>query len=154
VDGEAATAAANHLFKVSEEGDKLDEETAQLFHHNVAKLLFLCKHARPDLQTAVAFLSTRAKEPDQDDYKKLTTRTMKYLRGTIDLSLTLEADDLHVVKWRVDALFAAHPNMKSHTGGMMTLGKGATCGTSIKQKLNTRSSTDGVLARTMLLVGP
>ena len=48
------------------------------FHHNVAKLLFLCKRARPDLQTAVAFLSTWVQRPDRDDYKKLA-RAMKYL---------------------------------------------------------------------------
>jgi hypothetical protein len=47
--GEAATPAANHLFEVNEDGEKLlDEETAQLFHHYVAKLLFLCKWPRPD----------------------------------------------------------------------------------------------------------
>jgi hypothetical protein len=78
--GEAATPAANHLFVVNEDGEKLDEETAQLFHHFVAKLLFLCKRARPDTQTAVAFLYTRVKAPDRDDYKKLA-RVMKYLRN-------------------------------------------------------------------------
>jgi hypothetical protein len=57
--GEAATPAANHLFEVDESADELDEETAQLFHHNVAKLLFLCKRAQPDVQAAVAFLTTR-----------------------------------------------------------------------------------------------
>jgi hypothetical protein len=43
--GEAPTPAANHLFEVDESPDKLDEETAELFYHNVAKLLFLCKRA-------------------------------------------------------------------------------------------------------------
>jgi hypothetical protein len=42
-----------------------------LFHQNVERLLFLSKWARPDLQTTVAFLCTRLKEPDEDDYKKL-----------------------------------------------------------------------------------
>jgi hypothetical protein len=74
--GVAAAPAANHLFDVNEDGEKLDEETAQLFHHFVAKLLFLCKRARPDIQTSVAFLCTRVKAPDCDDYKKLG-RTMK-----------------------------------------------------------------------------
>ena len=35
---------------------------ADMFHHNVAKLLFLCKRAQPDIQTSVAFLCTRVKE--------------------------------------------------------------------------------------------
>jgi hypothetical protein len=75
MNGEATTPAANHLFEVDESADKLDEETAQLFHHNVAKLLFLCKRARPDVQAAVAFLTTRVQQPVVDDYKKLG-RTM------------------------------------------------------------------------------
>jgi len=49
---------------------KLSEKDAQFFHHYMAKLLFLCKRARPDIHTAVAFLSTRVKNPDTDDYKK------------------------------------------------------------------------------------
>jgi hypothetical protein len=77
--GEAATPAANHLFEVNNKPKLLDEETSDLFHHFTAKLLFLAKRARPDIQTTVAFLTTRVKSPDEDDYKKLG-RCMKYLR--------------------------------------------------------------------------
>ena len=69
--GEAPTPAAAHLFQVNPEAQKLDSERKELFHHNVAKLLFLSKRARPDLQMAVAFLCTRVKDADEDDYKKL-----------------------------------------------------------------------------------
>ena len=144
MDGEAATPAAEHLFTVSEDPDMLDKKTAEFFHHNVAKLLFLCKRACPDIQTAVAFLCTRVKGPDTDDYKKLH-RVMRYLRATKFMPLTLEATDLQLVKCWVDASYAMHPDMKSHTGGAMTLGKGTIYGTSTRQKLNTRSSTEGEL---------
>jgi hypothetical protein len=130
--GEAATHASNHLFEVNPEAEQLDEETAQTFHRIVAKLLFLCKRAQPDTQTAVAFLCTRVK--DDDDWKKLK-RTMKYLRGTVNLPLTLKAGDTSILKWWID-------EMKSHTGVMLTLGKGATYAASTKQKLNTKSSTE------------
>jgi len=46
------------------------KEQGQLFHHLVAKLLYLSKCMRHDIQTAVAFLCTRVREPDTDDYKK------------------------------------------------------------------------------------
>ena len=60
MNGEAATPAANHLFNINDVNPTfLDEPTSDFFHHNVAKLLFLCKRARPDIQTAVAFLCTR-----------------------------------------------------------------------------------------------
>ena len=96
------------------------------------------------MQTAVAFLCTRVKAPDVDDYKKLG-RTMMYLRGTLNMPLTLEADECNIVKWWVDASFAVHPDMRSHTGGVMMLGKGAIYGTSTRQKLNTKSSTEAEL---------
>jgi len=143
IDGEAVTAAANHLFKVNETDPiKLKEEKSAMFHHNMAKLLFLCKRARPDIQTAVVFLCTRVKAPDTDDYKKLT-RVMRYLRATLNMPLTLEAESMQIVKWWVDASFAVHTDMKSHTGAVMTLGKGGIYGTSTRQRINTRSSTEG-----------
>jgi hypothetical protein len=142
--GEAATPAGEHLFAVNEDAEKLSEEEAQAFHHLVAKALFLCKRGRPDIQTAVAFLCTRVKEPDVDDNKKLK-RMIQYLRATRGLVLTLEANNLQVVKWWVDASFAVHPDMRSHTGGVMSLGKGAVYSASTRQKLNTRSSTEAEL---------
>jgi hypothetical protein len=57
----------------------------------------------------------------------------------------LEADDMHVVKWWVDASFAVHPDMKGHTGVTMSLGKGSAYARSTRQKLNTKSSTEAEL---------
>eukprot|EP00978_Attheya_sp_CCMP212_P046046 scaffold371638_cov90-Attheya_sp.AAC.2 len=73
MDGKATIlATANHLFEENvKDPVKLDKEKGILFHHNIAKLLFLCKRARPNIQTAVSFLCTRLKSPDVDDYKKL-----------------------------------------------------------------------------------
>ena len=107
----------------------------------MAHLLFLCKRARPNLQTVVAFLTTRVKEPDVDDYKYLM-QAIRYLWGTKDLCLTLQSTNVCDIKWWVDASFAVHPDMRSHTGGVMSLGKGAVFGQSTRQKLNTKSSTE------------
>jgi len=60
--GVAVTPAASHLFEVNESGVILRTSEAELFHHNVAKF-----YSRPEIQTAVAFLFTRVKSPDQDD---------------------------------------------------------------------------------------
>jgi hypothetical protein len=38
-----------------------------------------------------------------------------------------------------------HPNMRGHTGGGLTMGRGFPISTSTKQKLNTRSSTESEL---------
>jgi hypothetical protein len=109
-----------------------------------ARLLFLSKRARPEIQTAVAFLCTRTQATDTDDYKKLA-RVVRYLRRYPKLALTLEADDVRVVKWSIDASFAVHADMRSHTGGCGSLGKGMFSTMSSKQKMNTRSSTEAEL---------
>jgi hypothetical protein len=42
-------------------------------------------------------------------------------------------------------IIAIHPDMRSHTGVAMSMGKGIIYGTSTRQKLNTKSSTEGEL---------
>jgi len=98
----------------------LDEDKAQLFHHLVAKLLYLSRRSRQDIQTAVAFLCTRVQSPDTDDYKKLA-KDMKYQCNTRHIMLTMEAGN--GPKWWVDSSYAVHPDMRSHSGIFMTLGK-------------------------------
>ena len=82
--------------------------------------------------------------PNEDDWKKLTV-LMKYLNGTRKKCLTLSIDDMKVIKWMVDAAFAVHPDFRSHTGAVMSMGQGAFQSISKKQKLNTRSSTEAEL---------
>ena len=144
MNGTATTPAANYLFQTNPDAKKLNNQTSELYQHLVAKLLYLCKRVRPDIMTAVAFLTTRVSSPDQDDYNKLS-RCIKYLRGTKDLHLTLEADEQMTLKWWVDASFAIHRDMRSHTGATVTLGKGSLYSMSTKQKINTKSSTEAEL---------
>jgi hypothetical protein len=139
--GCAATPAANHLFQINENPTYLDSKSASLFVHLVMQLLYLSQRARPDIRTAISFLCSRLQRPDTDDYRKLA-RVIKYLQATVDLPLVLGADKSGCVRWWVDAAFAVHPDMKGHTGGTMSLGKGSVYSTSTKQKLVTRSSTE------------
>jgi hypothetical protein len=73
---------------------------------------------------------------------------MSFLKGTKLDILTLEADDTQTMVWFIDAAFAVHPDMKSHTGMLFTLGKGAVISSSVKQKTNSRSSTEAELNAT------
>ena len=138
------TPAAEHLFTVREDCTKLGKEKADVFHKFVAKSLFLTKRARPDILLTVAWLCSRVQQPDEDDWKKLL-RMLDYLRLTKSLILRLEADDLKLHVWGVDAAFAVHPNFRSQTGATMSLGKGSVYSASTKQKLNTKSSTEAEL---------
>ena len=136
--------AANDLFANDRSSPKLDDAMRQDFHTYTARGLFACKRARPDTATVISVLTTRVRSPTVDDWQKLV-RYMQYVKRTWKDVLTLSADSLHVVKWYVDASFAVHPDFKSHTGAVMTMGDGAMQTISSKQKLNTRSSTESEL---------
>jgi hypothetical protein len=92
----------------------------------------------------VSFLCKRVTKPDEDDWKKLT-RVMRYLQGTVSLTLRLAADGSGNVAWHIDASHAVHFDMKGHTGGTMTMGKGSIYSTANGQKLVARSSTESEL---------
>ena len=92
------TPAALHLFKVDDKTNKLSVDKMEIFHRIVAKLLFACKRARPNIQTAVAFLTTRVSKSDDDDWKKLK-QCLQFLQSTINLCLTLSAENMTIIKW-------------------------------------------------------
>ena len=140
----ATSPGANDLFAYNPDSPKLDKEMREDFHTFAARGLFAAKRGRPDTGTSVSVLTTRVRAPSVDDWGKLV-RYMQYVKRTMDEVLTLSADDLHVIKWFVDASFAVHPDFRSHTGAVMTYGKGALQTLSTKQKLNTRSSCESEL---------
>ena len=63
---------------------------------------------------------------------------MNYIQGTIGIPLILSINKSGNIKWYVDAAFAVHKDMRSHTGGFMTMGTGGSYVHYIKQKLNTK----------------
>ena len=138
---DASTPATPYLFK-NRGAEDLDETRAENFHSVTALLLFISRRSRPDIQTAIAYLCTRVAKPNEDDWKKLK-RVLQYLRGTIDLVLTLGADDIANMQAWVDVAYAVHEDCKSHTGGVMSWGWGVVLSMCKKQKLNTKSSTEG-----------
>jgi hypothetical protein len=146
ITGRASSPATERLFTIRPDGESvlLEEKRDIAFHQCVAQLLFASARARKDIQPAVAFLTTRVREPDEDDWLKLK-RLMRYIRGTIHMPLILRAESLNVIKWWVDASFATHDNCRGHTGATMSMGKGSVIGMSKKQKINTRSSTESEL---------
>jgi hypothetical protein len=69
--GTKTSAAPERLFKVDEDCKKLAQVKAVEVHNLVAKTLYATKRARPDTCTAIAFLTTRVREPDKDHWTKL-----------------------------------------------------------------------------------
>ena len=103
--------------------------------------MFLGKRARPDIQTVIEFLCTRVKVADKDDYKKLE-RVMAYLYATLYMPLILGSDDSGNIYWYKDGAHAVHPDMRGHTGLVITFGHGAVLLASWKQKINVMSLTE------------
>jgi len=110
-----------NLFKVQESSPSLSKDMAEKFHTTTAQGLFLCKRATPDICPAIAYLTTRVRNPNQDDWMKLV-RMVQFLKQTKNDRLALRADGKRTLKWHVDAAFAVHPDYKSHTGAVMTMG--------------------------------
>jgi hypothetical protein len=76
-----ATAAPNDLFKVDEDAVKFDQARAKAFHNITAKGIYVAKRARPDISLSIAFLTTRVKGPDIDDWCKLCHLVEYLCRG-------------------------------------------------------------------------
>jgi hypothetical protein len=139
--GTKSSAALESLFKVDESCEKLDQDKDVEFHNLVEKTVYATKRARPDTCTEIACLTTRVRAPDKDDWTKLV-HLIRYIRGTHIMPLILSANGSGIMKWWLDASFAAHPNMCGHSVGGLSLGRGFPVVSSTKQKLNTRSSTE------------
>ena len=136
-----STPATKNLFVVNPDAEPLDESKADIFHSVVAKLLWVMKRSRPDIETVISFLCTRVSCSDTDDWKKLR-RLLQFLSQTIDDERVMGADSLHHLNTFVDGSYAIHPDMKSHTGGAMSFGIGVVHGRAGKQRMNTKSSTE------------
>jgi len=74
------------LFKIDKDSQKLNTVQATSFHHIVAKALYLVKRARLDALLAIAFLITRVRAPDVDDWNKLE-HLIKYFRAMVKFSV-------------------------------------------------------------------
>jgi hypothetical protein len=104
------TPAPDNLFTVNEDCEKLPEYMATDFHTIVAKTLYVTKRARSDTCLSIAFLATRVRAPNIDDWEKLC-HLMEYLRKDHTWPLVLGAKNNGLLMWYVAALLVVHPNM-------------------------------------------
>ena len=113
------------------------------YKSKVMKLMYLATRTRPDILLPVSFLATRAEAPNKSDDEKLN-RVLRYLHGTQDKGMRLQASSHQVSAW-ADASFGVHSDGKSHTGMIVTLGENhgaVVLAKSKKQTFVTRSSTE------------
>ena len=141
------TPANKNLFETSVDADPLDEKRAEVFHSVVAKLLYISKRARPDIEVAISYLCRRVSCSNQADWEKLR-RVIGYISGTINETRTIGAKNIQDLYTWVDAAYAVHDDFRSQTGGCMSFGHGLIHHKSSIQKLNTKSSTEAEVVAT------
>ena len=86
------------LFESNMNKKELTQCDAETFHTFVMKCMFLAKRGRPDVLTGISYLATKVLEPCDEDLRKLS-RIISYLQNTINIRLTLEADDSQTISW-------------------------------------------------------
>jgi hypothetical protein len=146
VTGFADTPAAADLFEINETSNSLDNNQREIFHRLVAQCLYVVTRTRPDASLPVIFLTTRVLSPTEQDRQKLD-RVLRYFNGTHELGLHLgiSGDNELRVTCFADASHGVHYNGKSHTGIVISHGRGAILAKSMKQKIVCRSSTESEL---------
>ena len=65
-----------------------------------------------------------------------------YVIGTKDLPLIISAYKSGMIKWYIDGSYVVRPNMRVHTGRVLTMRRGFPISALSKQKTNTRSFTE------------
>ena len=84
--GKSMVPAAKHLFTTCPDAPKISPQEQEIFHHLTMQLMYLSQRGRPNIRTAMAFLSSRVANLDQDDYMRLG-KVIKYLENTLHLTL-------------------------------------------------------------------
>ena len=79
--------------------------------------------------------------PNIDDWQKLE-RVLTYLSCTKDERRIIGINNISVMNTYIDASYAVHPNMRGHTGGVISFGHGIVHSKASKQKINVKSSTE------------
>ena len=126
----------------------MNNQKSEIFHFFVAKLLYITKRARLDIEITVSYLCTRVSKSTQDDWKRLR-RVLGFLQNTIDDVRIIGADSLQNLFTWGDAAYGVHSqDTRSHTGAVMSMGTGDIHQRSTKQKLNVKSSTEAQIVGT------
>jgi hypothetical protein len=109
-----ATPVASTLFD-TRDAPKASHEEVHFVRTFVAKLLYIGITVRPECLVAVAFLTTRAHDVDEDDMGKLK-RVLGYLHATSNRGIVIRAGDNIIVRAFIDATYGVHQaNGKSYT---------------------------------------
>ena len=141
IDEKLNTPASIHLFIFNKRAHRIDEEKDFFSHSVVANLLYIMKRGRPDLETAMSFLRRRLSNSDVDGQEK-PKRVLSWLKVNIDDKRIIVAENPTDIYMWIYAAYVVHGNMRSHTGGAISMGNGVLHEKASVQRLNTKSFTE------------
>ena len=131
----------------------LSESRRERLRSIVSQLLGVCKRGRPDVDIAVAYLCTMVSKSTTDDWKRLR-RLLHFLQTTKDDEIIISVQSLKELYPWTDASCAVHPNMRSHTGGTMSLSRGVIMMVLFSSSAFHEPSRDNAFLATKILVTP
>jgi len=98
IDDKVASPANRNLFTTYDgESDELGEPKSDFFHSVTAKLLFIMKRARSDIETTISYLVTRVSKSNEKDWEKLR-RCLGFLKGSIGDKRIIDVDSLQLLR--------------------------------------------------------
>ena len=122
-------------------GEPIPKDKAAEFHNIIAKGLFTYKRARPYIHLTIVALCTHVQKTTTANWKSMILM-LKYINVTRKDKLVLSIENIHIIKWYAEAPFSVNPDFLIHTGGIRTLGGGATQYIYRKKNINAWSSTE------------
>ena len=138
----AATPTSTNLYDINDKSELLNPTMHATFHSVTMKCLYIAKRARPDILTAVGFLTTRVQKSTLEDFKKLI-RVGSYLNSTKNLVLKLHIKDNKIkVEVYIDSSHGTYMDGKGQSGATLRVGHGSVSNMSSKQKLVSKSSSE------------
>jgi hypothetical protein len=120
----------------------LDKKEITEYQGMVGSLMYLASQTRPDILYAVCAHARHSKAPTEAD-RLGVFRILQYIKCTRTLGLRLHSDEGIILSATVHASYVSHPDLKSHTGCTLHLGRtsGSVFSLSKKQTVTADSST-------------
>jgi len=120
----------------------LSPSLVTIFQAKVGGLVYLAKQTRPDILFPVSEMSRQCKMPTQRDMLAVD-HILRYVAGTRMLGLYFHSGEGIRLYATVDASYACHADLKSHTGLTLHIGRmsGSVHSLSKKQTVTADSST-------------
>ena len=142
---DAVTPCDENVFKPIDEGPDAEVINITEYMSKLMRVRYLVR-TRPDIELAISALTTKSRAPVKGDMKRLN-RVLCYLRATKEICIIIRTVEELKIYAYMDAGYAVHPKMESHSGVIVTMGKfGPPIHyKSLKQKLVTTSSTEAEL---------